>query len=152
MEIDTLTSPKACHRFRRRGQRAPRALPGRRRRVTAFDQNVWAVGSGLGSSGVESLTLHWKENATCCNAQGSCRKIFVQNTGTYQDQQSGDPGDRVSNGIYGAKGFRPKDVVERLCESGYRSNRSVARLSWWTEAKDFHGNRSQSGWSSIEYD
>ena len=123
--------------------------------LSSFGEQVALVGSGLDNGGMMRLRVTYNRRVSCCNAQGLCKKVLLEDTQVYEDSQSGGTGSRVSNGIYGAQLFSPQDSVFALCRGagfeGFRTDRSSVTARWQIEAWDFANNRTTSGWSRATY-
>jgi len=120
------------------------AIPGQR-----FDykitpgQTVLAVSSAIDPGGLRKLTMRSSFQYTCCNGSGICSTTQPSSV-PQVEEQAGGVGASVSNGIW----LGP-DVTLPSCSSGF-TLRSY-RFSWFTEAEDFHGNRTIGSSQSISY-
>lgn len=122
-------------------------------RLSGFDDKVVAVSSAMDQGGVEELHATYQFIVRCCAYGGDYCQSPRTYESTYEDTQTGSTGSTVSSGIYWANPIKPRDVVNRYCTNPrFKSEYSDVELRWRTEAWDFKGSRSSTGWSSIVYD
>lgn len=105
-------------------------------------QTVLAVSSAIDSGGLRKLKMSTDWGYTCCRGDICSRTqpLSVPKT----DEQAGGVGATVSNGLW-----LYTTVKLPTCSSGF-TLRSYS-YSWWTEAEDFHGNRTTGEMQSIVY-
>jgi hypothetical protein len=105
-------------------------------------ESVVAVSSGIDTGGLQSVEMYTGWSSRCCS--GSVCSLAQPLSHAISDQQAGGVGSTVSNGIwvYSSVGLP-------TCGSGYTL--SSFRFSWFTRARDFHGNTVVGDYQSIVY-